>query len=807
MLLSSVPALAFPVPSVGVAAAVSSSVAGTTSASVSASPTFTISQTLSDQAQLTTLAFDGLAMITGNLDAQSFFPPGKVSDYFGFQYLRDNDPSNMGHNTSFLTRIANNVIYTLNSTQLAKLSALATAQADQVNLYGYERFALMQAFRNLLDGNIPTGSTGLNLDAVKAASRQLYLLDGQISFDRASLYASIINSLDTTQRAYLDAMKGKGFSSWPDITAAQIQSKMQSLPQGSAVSVMTYASDIFSWYAGSVDADVYFCPERHGTYFGGFYIKDAPAVGHEGYSISEQLTATSGAALCDASKGYVTQSQATMMSNLLSLQRNNLYAGTTNIVQIRTQISTLLRSLLTSPSSSASVKTQVLALSGTYGDLDGEDNYNYAKVFAQVNNTLTAAQKTSLTALRKSIMSGTYADGTKFDYSTCTTPFLYSSAITDTSVLAPYLASANSLFFAPSTTACKIQVLSGTTVIANGSGSVAFGSTPVGTPISQTITIKNLGTATLTLTTPISVPTGFTLVSSFGSTSLAPGASTTFVVKLNATTAGTYSGKLSFNDNDSTASTFAFTLSGTVTAATAPKIQVLQGTTSIATGTGSFSFGNTPVGTPISKTFTVTNSGTANLILKGPIAMPAGFYIATTFGSTTLAPGASTTFVVRLNAVSSGTYSGKVSFGSNDNTASTFSFTVTGIVAAPKIQVLQGATAISNGTGIAAFGSTPVGTPISQTFTIKNLGTSTLNLTTLITVPAGFTVTSSYGSMSLVPGASTTFVVKLNATAAGTYGGKLSFGNNDSTASIFSFSLSGTVTARLAPRLVNSRIT
>jgi hypothetical protein len=32
---------------------------------------------------------------------------------------------------------------------------------------------------------------------------------------------------------------------------------------------MAYASDLFSWYAGSIDADVYYCPERHGTYFGG----------------------------------------------------------------------------------------------------------------------------------------------------------------------------------------------------------------------------------------------------------------------------------------------------------------------------------------------------------------------------------------------------------------------------------------------------------------------------------------------------------------------------------------------------------
>ena len=138
---------------------------------------------------------------------------------------------------------------------------------------------------------------------------------------------------------------------------------MHGLPQGTAVAVMTYASDLFSWYAGSVEADVYFCPERQGTYYGGFYIKDAPAIGHEGYSIDEQLTATAGAALCDSSKGYVTQDQAAVMSSLVDTQRDNLYAGTTNIVQVRTQIATLLRSLLISTASSDAVKAQVLALS------------------------------------------------------------------------------------------------------------------------------------------------------------------------------------------------------------------------------------------------------------------------------------------------------------------------------------------------------------------------------------------------------------------------------------------------------------
>jgi hypothetical protein len=428
----------------------SSAVASVTVTATASTPTssakMNMAQTISDGAQGTTMAFSGLALMTGNLPAQSFYPPGKVADYTGFQFLRDNDPDNMGHNTSFLTRVANNVIFTLSDSQLAQLSALAATQQSQIDQYGYGRFPLMQAFRRLIDGNIPSGSSGLNLNAVKAASRALYLIDGQISFDRAVLYASIINSLTDTQKAYFDAMKGKGWSSWPDITDAQINSKMSGLAQGSKVAVMTYASDIYSWYAGSLEADIYFCPERHGTYYGGFYIKDAPAVGHEGYSIDEQMTATAGAALIDATKGYVTASQASTMYSLVATQKDNL----NSIVSVRTQIATLLRTLLNASTSADAVKAQVLALSTTYGELDGVNNYYYATTFAQVYKSLGTDQIAKLAALRKSMMSGTYADGTAFDFSIATTPFLYSNVLTDAQV-APYISDAvtSPLFFEP----------------------------------------------------------------------------------------------------------------------------------------------------------------------------------------------------------------------------------------------------------------------------------------------------------------------------------------------------------------------
>jgi hypothetical protein len=272
-------------------------------------PAFTIEQTLSNGAQRNTIAFDGLAFLTGNLGADSFFPPGKVADFWGFQYLRDNDPTEMGHNTDFLTRAALNMLYVLTPSQRSKLIALARAQVDDINQYAYNRFALMDAFRRLLNGDLPAGSNGLNKGAVIAYSAQLYHLDGEISYARAQLMGGLLGELDATQRAYLDAMVGKGMLTWPVV---QEPEELKGLEHDVKVAVMTYAGDMFSWYAGSVEADVYFCPERQGTYFGSFYMKDAPAVGNPNYTIPSNLTAEMGEAFLKT----LTPAQAPLITNL-----------------------------------------------------------------------------------------------------------------------------------------------------------------------------------------------------------------------------------------------------------------------------------------------------------------------------------------------------------------------------------------------------------------------------------------------------------------------------------------------------------
>jgi hypothetical protein len=351
-----------------------------------------LSNTLSDEAQQNTIAFDGLAFLTGSVGSDSFFPPGKVADFWGFQYLRDNDPSGMGHNTDFLSRAADNMLYVLTSDQRQQLITLATSQVDSINQYAYNRFVLMDAFRRNLTGDLPAGSTGLNRDAVKAYSEQLYHLDGQISYQRAQVMGPILGSLTPAQRSYLNGMVGQGMTSWPNV-GEQIDKRL--LTNDQFVAVTTYAADMFSWYAGNIDADVYFCPERQGTYFGSFYLKDAPAIGNPNYSIPTNLTGDMGAAFLNV----LTPDQRSRITNLVGLQNTDLL----KIVDRRRDVATDLREFLVGETPSL---PDVLDLMNKYGEHDGEIIYLYATAFADVGKTLSADQRMELNALRDQILQG-----------------------------------------------------------------------------------------------------------------------------------------------------------------------------------------------------------------------------------------------------------------------------------------------------------------------------------------------------------------------------------------------------------------
>jgi Spy/CpxP family protein refolding chaperone len=347
---------------------------------------YSIEQAISDRAQLSTIAFDGLAFLTGDFGCNTFLPPGKVADFCGFQYMRDVDTNQLGHNTSFVPRAANNVPFILTDAQKAQLVALAKEQEKLLTDCAYKRFPLIRAFCRQLARDIPVGSAGLNREAVMKYTGEIFEIDGLLGYRRAQVLGGIVRALTDQQKAYLGKMVFNNSATWPELGD---QVDKRSLSHTAHVAVMTYASEMFSWYAGSVEADVYFCPERHATYFGSFYRKDIPAMGNNNYSISTSLTGDSGEAFLAA----LTEPQRQLITSLVDRQRQDL----NEIVQTRRAISTELRRFM---KEDAVDKDQVLSLSRRYGELDGEISYYDCMAFAQVAKTLTADQKDTLLRLR-----------------------------------------------------------------------------------------------------------------------------------------------------------------------------------------------------------------------------------------------------------------------------------------------------------------------------------------------------------------------------------------------------------------------
>jgi len=347
---------------------------------------YSVEQAISDNAQLHTIAFNGLAFITGDFGAATFLPPGKVADYFGFQYMRDVDQNGLGHNTQFLTRIANNVLYILNEDQIDALKELAVNQESVYEAFAEKRFPMIKAFYLNKDGDYPDGKEQLDKAAVIAHTSELFELDGLLCFQRSEVVGDIIHNLSEEQKSYLDELKFDDSSTWPDLPE---QLDKKTLSHTAHVAVMTYASELFSWYAGSVESDVYFCPERHGTYFGGFYMKDYPAMGNPDYFISTSITGDSGKEFLKT----LSSEQRELITEIIPLQKVLLE----ELVEIRRQIVSDLRRFMNGETGDSE---SVMALSKRYGEIDGEMSYYYASSFAEIYKTLTAQQIEKLQILR-----------------------------------------------------------------------------------------------------------------------------------------------------------------------------------------------------------------------------------------------------------------------------------------------------------------------------------------------------------------------------------------------------------------------
>ncbi|HRF94795.1 MAG TPA: choice-of-anchor D domain-containing protein, partial [Aggregatilineales bacterium] len=325
-----------------------------------------------------------------------------------------------------------------------------------------------------------------------------------------------------------------------------------------------------------------------------------------------------------------------------------------------------------------------------------------------------------------------------------------------------------------------------------------FGTTIMGFPISNSFIIENVGGSDLNVNPAITLPAGFTLTSA-PTSNIPAGNTTTFTVECDADTGGIYNGSVLIASDDPDENPYEFAIRCIVDA---PEINVRGNGFDIPdgdvtpTGADGTDFGTTTVGSPLSSSFLIQNTGTFSLTVNTTVTVPAGFTV-TTPPTSPVATSSDTTFIVECTAAVAGPYSGIVSITNNDSDENPYTFTITCDVTAtpePEIDVFGNATLIADDdvtpdlADDTDFGATTTGTAISRTYTIENNGTANLTFGA-VTVPAGFTVTLQPTS-PVTPGNSATFTVQCDALAPAPYSGNVSFTNNDSDEDPFNFIIS-----------------
>ena len=282
--------------------------------------------------------------------------------------------------------------------------------------------------------------------------------------------------------------------------------------------------------------------------------------------------------------------------------------------------------------------------------------------------------------------------------------------------------------------------------------SVAFGNVADGTTGTQSITLKNTGTANLVVSSESVTGTGFS-VTGFVAQTLTPNSSMTFNAVFSPTTPGAVSGSISVSTNLSGSPT-AIALTGT---GTQPAMSVTP---------SSVSFGTVTDGTGSTQAITLKNTGNANLVVSSESVTGAGFSVVN-FTAQTLAPGSSMSFNAVFAPTTPGAVSGSISVSSNLPGSPT-AIPLTGTGANPAMSITPSSV---------SFGSVVDGTNNSQTITVKNTGTVNLVVSSQSVTGAGFSVTG-FTAQTVTPNNSMSFNAVFAPTTAGSVTGSISLGTN-----------------------------
>lgn len=232
-----------------------------------------------------------------------------------------------------------------------------------------------------------------------------------------------------------------------------------------------------------------------------------------------------------------------------------------------------------------------------------------------------------------------------------------------------------------------------------------------------------------------------------------------------------------------------------------PEIVVEQPTsTDLVDGTASIAYGSIFTGGGSSKTFTIKNTGSSALSVTG-VSVTGGnsgdFTVSSPSMPLNVAADDSETFTVSFNPTVAGARATTLQILSDDADEATFDIALTGTgVAAPEIAVEHPV-----GTDVPTLSTITMGSftegssSPAKTFTLKNNGSGTLNVTSMAMSfgnNADFTLSTPGLPFSVAPSDSVTFTATFTPLGIGARSAYITIGNNDANENPFYVQLAGT---------------
>ncbi|HXE97663.1 MAG TPA: choice-of-anchor D domain-containing protein, partial [Dongiaceae bacterium] len=343
-----------------------------------------------------------------------------------------------------------------------------------------------------------------------------------------------------------------------------------------------------------------------------------------------------------------------------------------------------------------------------------------------------------------------------------------------------------------------------------------FGTVTTGTTKDQPITLTNTGDGALVIgslavTDPLAAP--FSLlpapVDACSGKTLALAGTCTFTVRF-ASPVSIVPATDTFNipSNDPATPAVSFAVSGTGTVAPVPQIAV---TDSIAPATDQkVLFGSVTTGSLSDATITITNPGTANLVIgtiAGTDTLAAPFSILNdTCSAKTVAPLANCTLTARFAPAAAGIFDDTFNIPSNDPATPTVSFALSGLGTALPVPLISVTDSKAPTTDQQVpFGSVLVGGSTDATITATNNGTANLVIGQIASanpLAAPFSILNDTCSgKTIAPAAACTLTVHFAPTAGAPASDTFDIPSNVTATPAVTITVSGTGTVPLAPAI------